>query len=301
MEKWTEMQVFVESVRRGSFSAAARHLNLSPSAVSKLVSRLETRLGVRLLNRSTRAISPTEGGRCYFERCVDILAEVESAEDSLIGFGHVPVGTLRINCTPGFAKHLLLPLMPEFQRLYPRLTVEFQLTGQAIDLIAEDVDLAIRLGKLKDTSLVGLKLGESRRIVCASPNYLKEHGEPRFPSDLEEHNCLRLSTNEAFNRWSFGSARGIEVIEVKGNFVTDNVDLLHEYMQLGGGIGRLSAFMVSRDIERGQLVQLFPEFKIERQQIHAVYPHRKHMPMKVKILLDFLTSRFSSSFGGDIG
>ncbi|PTU77734.1 LysR family transcriptional regulator [Pseudomonas indoloxydans] len=288
------MQVFVESVRRGSFSAAGRYLGLSPSAVSKLLSRLETRLGVRLLNRSTRTLSPTEGGRAYFVRCVEILAEIESAEDSLTGFGHVPVGTLRINSTPGFAKHQLLPLMPEFQGLYPELNLEFQLTGQAVDLIAENVDLAIRLGKLKDMSLVGRKLGESRRIVCASPSYLKKHGNPLTPSDLNDHNCLRLSTNEVFNRWSFTGTRGTEIVEVKGNFVTDNVDVLHEYVQLGGGIGRLSAFMVARDIARGQLVQLLPDYEIEQQQIHAVYPHRKHMPAKVKVFLDFLIDKLGS-------
>lgn len=295
MDKWTEMQVFVESVRRGSFSSAGRSLDLSPSAVSKLLSRLESRLGVRLLNRTTRSLSLTEAGQIYLQRCIDILDDIEDAEDLLTGFGREATGTLRINSTPGFAKHQLLPLMPEFQSLYPRLTVEFQLTGQAVDLIGEGVDVAIRLGALKDTSLVGRKLGESHRLVCASPAYLELHGEPSRPSELLEHDCLRLSTNEVFNQWRFRRGEKIEQIDVKGRFITDNVDALHEYALLGGGIARLSVFMVGRDIEEGRLVQLLGDYEIERQQIHAVYPHRKHMPGKVKALLEFLHSKFSDS------
>ncbi|QID19504.1 LysR family transcriptional regulator [Nitrogeniibacter mangrovi] len=294
MDKWTEMQVFVESVRQGSFSAAGRHLDLSPSAISKLLSRLESRLGVRLINRTTRALHLTEAGERYYPRCLEILADIEDAENALTGFVQAPAGTLRINSTPGFAKHQLLPLMPAFQARYPRVTLEFQLTGQAVDLVAEGVDLAIRLGELQDTSLVGRKLGQSRRVVCASPGYLATHGRPLTPSDLLQHECLRLSTSEVFNRWQFTSAAGTETVEAQGTFVTDNVDALHEYALLGGGIARLSMFMVARDIEAGRLVPLLTDYGIEKQLIHAVYPHRKHLPAKVRALLDYLTGQFSA-------
>lgn len=292
MDKWTEMQVFVEAVKRGSFSSAGRQLSLTPSAVSKLVSRLESRLGVRLLNRTTRTLSLTEGGRAFFKRCVEILADVEDAEDSLTGFGQVPKGLLRINSTPGFAKHQLLPLMPEFQTLYPQLVMEYQLTGQSVDLIGEGVDVAIRLGPLKDTSLVARKLGESQRVICASPSYLETHGVPEKPADLLQHNCLRLSTSEAFNQWQFSSEEGSEMFDVTGSFVTDNVDALYEYALIGGGIARLSGFMVERDIEAGRLVPLLSDYGIERQVIHAVYPHRKYLPAKVRVLVDFLIDKF---------
>lgn len=293
MDKWAEMRVFVESVRTGSFSAAGRQFDLSPSAVSKLLARLEARLGVRLLNRTTRSLKPTEGGREYFARCIEILADIEQAEDSLSDFGHLPSGTLCINSTAGFAKHQLLPLMVEFQALYPRLVVELQLTGQTVDLVAEGVDLAIRLGPLKETRLVGRKLGESRRVVCAAPDYLKRHGRPRKPVDLRDHHCLRLSTSETFNRWRFGSRHGIETIEARGSFVTDNVEALHEYALLGGGIARLSAFMVARDLECGRLAPLLSSYTTDPQQIHAVYPHRKHLPAKVKLFLAFLTDKLA--------
>ena len=293
MDKWTEMQVFVEAVKRGGFSSAGRQLNLSPSAVSKLITRLESRLGVRLFNRTTRTLNLTEGGQVFFQRCVEILSDVEDAEDSLTGFGQVPTGILRINSTPGFAKHQLLPLMSEFQRLYPQLVVEFQLTGQSVDLVGEGVDIAIRLGALKDTSLVARKLGESRRVVCASPAYLSAQGEPLHPQDLLDHNCLRLSTSEFFNQWAFSSAEGDVTIDVKGGFVTDNVDVLYEFALMGGGIARLSGFMVGDDIEAGRLVPLLESYSIEQQLVHAVYPHRKHLPAKVRVLVDFLMKKFT--------
>ncbi|QAZ40998.1 LysR family transcriptional regulator [Methylibium sp. Pch-M] len=293
MDKWTEMQVFAESVKRGSFSAAGRQLNLSPSAISKLLSRLESRLGVRLINRTTRSLSLTEGGERYFKRCLEILTDIESAEDSLTSFVREPTGTLRINSTQGFAKHQLLEVMAEFQERYPRLTLELQITGQAVDLIDEGVDLAIRLGELRDTSLVGRKLGESRRLVCASPQYLKARGRPTRPSDLLDHDCLRLSTSDLFNQWHFSSATGPELVNVQGHFVTDNVDVLHEYARLGGGIVRLSAFMVAKDIAAGRLEPLLTDYHIERQLIYAVYPHRRHLPAKVRVLLEYLTEKFS--------
>ena len=293
MDKWTEMQVFVEAVKRDGFSAAGRELNLSPSAVSKLVSRLESRLGVRLFNRTTRTLNLTEGGQVFFKRCIEILEDVEDAETSITGFGQVPKGVLRINSTPGFVKHQLLPIMAEFQQLYPQLIVEFQLTGQSVDLIGEGVDLAIRLGVLKDTSLVARKLGESHRVVCASPLYIEAHGIPSIPIELLQHNCLRLSSNDVFNHWEFYSNAEEETIEVNGHFVTDNVDALYEYALLGGGIVRLSGFMVGEDIKAGRLVPLLQDYSIKKQQIHAVFPHRKYLPAKVRVLLDFLLDKFT--------
>ncbi|MCB1754465.1 MAG: LysR family transcriptional regulator [Gammaproteobacteria bacterium] len=292
MDKWAEMQVFVATVQLQSFSAAGRQLDLSPSAVSKLLSRLEARLGVRLLNRTTRTLNMTEGGEIYFKHCLEILSDIANAEASLTGFSRQPVGTLHVNSTAGFAKHQLLPLLDEFQAHYPELSLDLQLTGRAVDLIREGVDVAIRLGPLQDSSLIKRKLGESPRLICASPAYLQNHGRPGKPADLYDHHCLRLSTSDAFNQWRFDSRHGSELIDVQGRFVTDNVDALHEYTRLGGGIARLSAFMIEQDIEDGRLVPLLTDYDIERQQIHAVYPHRKYLPAKVRVFLDFLERKF---------
>lgn len=287
------MQVFVAAIRCGSFSAAGRELELSPSAVSKLVTRLESRLGVRLLNRTTRTLSPTEAGQQFYPRCLEILADVEDAEDALSDFGQIPKGRLRINSTPGFAKHQLLPVLTEFQQRYPQLELELQLSGQAVDLVAERVDLAIRLGALEDTSLVARRLGASRRLVCASPTYLQRQGMPQRPEDLRGHNCLRLSTSQAFNQWRFQTPDGEVLIDAHGTFVTDNVDALYDYALQGGGVARLSSFMLRQAIAEGRLVVLLEAYETDRQQIHLLYPHRRHLPGKVKVFVDFLLEKYA--------
>ena len=206
MDKWNEMHLFVLAIKQGGFSAAARSLHISPSAVSKMITRLEARLGIRLINRTTRTLSLTEAGHSFYQRCNEILQELDDAESELTIFGQNPTGKLKVNCSPGFGKHQLLPLLPRFYEQYPDLKLELQLTGQAVDLVSEGVDLAIRLGQLTDTSLVARKLGESPRILCASPDYLKRFGTPRTPEELTRHNCLTLSTSEIFNQWHFHSA-----------------------------------------------------------------------------------------------
>lgn len=293
MDKLSEMQAFVTAIRQGSFSAAGRQLDLSPSAVSKLMTRMENRLGVRLLNRTTRSLAPTEAGERFFQRCLDIIADIDDAEDAMSGYGQIPKGVLRINSTPGFATHQLLPLLPEFQARYPLLTIELQLTGQAVDLISEKIDLAIRLGPLQDTSLVARRLVASRRLVCASPSYLERFGAPATPADLASHNCLRLSTSPAFNHWRFRGPHGEEVFEARGSLVTDNVEALYAYALQGGGIARLSSFMVRGAIDDGRLMPLLEAFETDRQQIHVVYPHRKHLPGKVRVFVEFLLGKFA--------
>ncbi|MEH6626695.1 MAG: LysR family transcriptional regulator [Motiliproteus sp.] len=295
MDKWGEMQVFVACVKQGSFSAAGRSLELSPSAVSKLISRLENRLGVRLLNRTTRSLSLTEAGHAFYQRCLEILTELDEAEAELTDYGQSPKGVLKVNCSPGFATHQLLPVLPQFQQQYPDLTVELQLTGQAVDLVTEGVDVSIRLGQLQDTSLVARKLGECSRIICASAGYIQQYGKPNTPQDLYQFNCLRLSTREIFNQWLFSVEGQDQLIRVKGNFVTDNVEALLQQVLAGQGIARLSGFMVSREIAAGRLVPLLQDYKTERQQVHAVYPHRKFLAVKVRVFVDFLLQTFETA------
>ena len=293
MDKLSEMQVFVAAVKSGSFSAAGRTLELSPSAVSKLISRMESRLGVRLLNRTTRTLSLTEGGQVYYQRCLDILQDVEAAEDALSGFGQIPKGVLRINSSPGFARQQLLPLLPDFKRCYPEIEIELQLSGFSVDLIGERIDVAIRLGELEDTSLVARKLGESQRVVCASADYIKRYGAPRSPDELERHQCLRLSTNETFNRWRFFQDGQSKLVEINSGFITDNVEALYEYALLGGGIARLSSFMVGEAIASDHLVPLLQDYEIDKQQINLLYAHRRHLPAKVRVFVDYLLEAFT--------
>jgi len=293
MEKLTEMSVFAEVARRGSFSAAARQLHQSPSAVSKLVTRLEKRLGARLFNRTTRQVSLTEGGEVYLQRCLAILDDIEDAEEVLVGYGREPKGHLTINSTAGFAQHCLLPLLPQFQQRYPHLSIDLQVSGDTIDLVAQGVDIAVRMGELKDTSLVARKICESPRVICASPSYLKQYGTPHCAEDLSQHNCLRLSTVPVFNKWALSTSNDRQVVDVSGNFFTDKVDILHMHALQGGGLVRLAKFVVEEDIAAGRLVPVLVSSNQEVQEVHAVYVHRQHLPSKIRVFVDFLLQNLS--------
>ena len=291
MNRWAELQAFVMSVNEGNFSAAARVSGLSPSAVSKLITRLETRLGVRLLNRTTRQISLTEAGQAFYLRCNEILHEMEDAEAEMAEFGLSPQGILKVSCSPGFANHQLLPLLPEFHQLYPDLALELKLTGTAVDLVAEGIDVAIRLGELAESSMVASPLGTCRRVICASREYLQKHKPPEKPADLLNHNCLRLSTVESVNQWSFMVGELSETINVEGNFITDNVETLYQYAVAGGGVIRLSRFMLHDALKEGKLVPLLSEYETNPQWVNMIYPHRRFLPVKVRVFIDFLKEK----------
>nr|WP_240946306.1 LysR family transcriptional regulator [Pseudomaricurvus alkylphenolicus] len=284
----TEMSVFVEVARAGSFSAAARVLKLSPSAVSKLVTRLEHRLGTRLFNRTTRQVKLTEAGEAYLQRCVSILDQIDDAEELLAGFGREPRGLLTVNSTADFAKYCLVPVMPLFRAQFPQLKFSLQITPVMVDLVAEGVDVALRMGELKDSSLVARKLCESRRIICASPDYLAIYGEPKKAADLRDHNCLTMSGAPTFNQWTLKTSKGRETIQVDGDFIADKVDMLHQHALQGGGLVRLAEFTVEADIAAGRLVPVLERCNQEVQEVHAVYPHREHLPSKVRVFIDFL-------------
>jgi len=294
MDKPSEMSVFVEVARKGSFSAAARRLQLTPSAVSKLVTRMEERLGSRLFNRTTRKLSLTEGGQRYFSRCVEILADIDAAEELLAGYQQAPRGELSVSCSPGFSRFQLLPLVPRFLQQHPDLELNLQTTGEKVDLLSHNIDVAIRLGKLKDSTLVARKLGESHRVVCASPAYLDAYGTPKKPDDLVSHNCLTIATEREFNRWNLSRGNKQQVVAVSGNLVSNSVDSMYEMALQGLGIINLAEFIVGPDLQTGRLVPLLKSFKSDRQQIHAVYPHRRHLPAKVRVFIDFLLEEFKS-------
>jgi len=293
MDKHTEMSVFTEVAKLGSFSAAARRLQLSPSAVSKLITRMEHRLDSRLFNRSTRKLSLTEGGQKFYARCEDILAEVEAAEDLLLGYQREPRGILTVTCSPGFAEYQLLPLIPQFLAEYPQVELNLQITGDTADLITQGIDVAIRLGTLQDSSLVARELCKSRRIVCASPAYLSRGNLPEKPTDLENRNCLIVSTGSKFDHWKFSRGRQKQVIAVTGSFVSNTVNAIHELVLQGIGIVNLAEYIVGPDLRSGRLVPLLEDYQAEEQAIHAVYPHRKHLPGKVHAFVDFLLSQYS--------
>ena len=294
MDKATQMMVFVRTVEEGSFSAAARSLDLTPSSVSRQISLLEDRLGARLLNRSTRRLSLTEAGRTYYEHCARIIAEMDDADEAVSSLQGAVRGTLRVTATVAFARIQVVPLVAEFLDRYPDLTLQLELTDRRVDMVEEGVDAAIRLSEqLAEPSIVARKLAPNRRIVCATPEYLAAHGTPKTPDDLLRHNCLHMYTLARFNEWEFEDPDGAHMIRVNGRFRANTADALYQAVLAGVGIGRLATFLVGGDIKAGRLVPLLPTFTHEKSAIYVLYPHRRNLAPKVRAFVDFLLEKFT--------
>ncbi|MCB8822759.1 LysR family transcriptional regulator [Microvirga rosea] len=294
LDRVTSMQVFQKVAALGSFSAAARALGLSQTMVTKHVAALEMRLGVKLLHRSTRKLTLTEGGRNYLAAVERILTEIEEAEASA-GLDRIePRGTLRLNVPVTFGFREIAPALAEFGRLYPSVSVDLGLADRYVELIEEGWDLAIRIGKLKDSSLVVRRLAPCRVILCASPAYLAEHGAPKSLDDLSRHNCLgyTLSSTVSADRWSFGKDADI-VVPVKGNLRANNGDALVAAAIAGQGIVYQPTFLVGDSLRNGDLVHLLPDHPTYEPSVYAVFPSGRQIPAKVRAIVDFLADRFA--------
>lgn len=291
------MTAFVRAVELGGFSTAAREMGLTPSAISKLVTRLEDRLGVRLLNRTTRRLALTPEGEAYFHRSVRILADIEEAENEVASFGAQPRGLLRINVGTAFGMYQLTPALPEFLARHPEIQVEITVTDRIVDLIEEGADLGIRLGTLPDSSLVARKICDFERVVCASPGYLRRHGVPRKAADLLRHNCLSISHSPALRRWQFKARDGgVEHIEVSGTVSANSAESLLQLALLGVGIIRLSDAIVGKPIRERRLVRVLQNIQhAEPVPLHAVYPQGRHRSPRLAAMIDFLVERFGDA------
>lgn len=288
-----EMAVFVQVVEHGSLTAAARALRLSPSAVSKLISRLEDRLGARLLQRTTRRVAATAEGRLFYERAREILEELDAAEE-LVSAGRLrPRGTLRVSLSHGFGMSRIVPLVPDFTARYPDVELQLAFADRRIDLAGQGIDLALRLGPVHDESLIARRLGDHGRIVCAAPAYLERHGTPTRPQDLATHNCILFDQPDYLNQWPFRGPDGtVDRVRVRGNFRSDNGDALFELLLQGLGIAWAADFLALPHLAAGRLVPLLADATVdERTAIHAVYPQRRHLPAKVRAFIDFLLER----------
>lgn len=284
-----QMLLFAHAVELGSLSAAARDLDLTPSAVSKQIRRLEDRLGVRLLNRSTRRITLTDEGRAFYDRCRRIADEVAEAASTVSAMGTRVQGTLHVVATVAFAKAQLLPIFPEFMKRYPDLSMELRLTDRSVDLVEENVDVAIRFSEqLDDPSVVVRTLAPNRRVICAAPSYLSAHGMPQEPDDLLNHHCLQLSTVQSWNDWAFDSDEGRRVLHVSGRFKADSADAIYHAALAGLGIARLSTYLVARDIAEGRLVRILPRYTHEQSELVAIYPQRRNLTPRVRAFVDYL-------------
>ncbi|MCX8568755.1 MULTISPECIES: LysR family transcriptional regulator [Hyphomicrobiales] len=293
-----EMEVFVRAVGLGSFSAAGRQLGLSPSAVSKLITRIEDRLGARLLVRSTRALQLTPEGEVYLERAGRILGEIEEAERVVTSGGSaVPRGPLRVSASVAFGASHIVPHMAEFLALYPGIELDLSLTDSVIDLYQERADVAIRSGKLRDSSLVARKILEIRRVVVASPAYLERHGTPQVPADLAAHNCLRFNFLANRDEWIFRDPETGENFaqRIGGNMLGNNGPTLRRLCLDGLGLIRSGRFQVERDITEGRLVPVLERFNPrDIETIHAVFAGHGHLAARIRAFIDFLADKARS-------
>lgn len=294
MDNLTDIAIFVKVVESGSFSAAADKLDLSRAAASKSVSRLEERLGARLLNRSTRRLSLTEAGTALYGRSRDALAALQEAELAVDRLQSVPRGTLRVSGPVYFGVHHLTPVLAEFLERYPDVDADVQLDDRLVNIVEEGFDVAIRVTELKDSSLVSRRLAPCRSVVCASPEYWERRGKPLHPEDLAAHNCFVYSNLSSPNVWRFIDADDRETaVHVRGNLRFNNTEMARTAALRGMGVIRLPTFYVGDDLREGRLAPVLPDYRVAFQaSIYAVYAARDHLPPKVRAFIDFLAERF---------
>lgn len=296
MDSLTSMKVFGSVVEAGSFASAARRLKLSRAVVTKHVAALEDRLNVRLLERTTRKLSVTEAGGRYYERCAQILVEIEDAEREAAHATAVPSGTLRISAPHTFASMHIAPHLAEFRRKFPDVDLEITLSDRFVDLLEEGIDLAIRIADgLPESSLIARRIAACRFVVCGAPEYFKQHGEPQTPDDLTGHPCLGYTLSTREHNWVFVCPQDQRyVVNVAGPLRSNSGELLRAAAVAGAGVMLLPTFYVGDDLERGRLKAVLTDYSVQEYGIYAVYPSRKHLTAKVKAFVDFLSGRYGT-------
>jgi DNA-binding transcriptional LysR family regulator len=293
MDKLDAMNAFAKVVASGSYAEAARQLGLTRSAVSKAVTELEELLGARLLDRTTRRTSPTEVGRAYYERCIDILASIEETELQVSRLHDEPRGVLRINAPMSFGIRYLGGAIADFMAAYPDLKIELLLNDRFIDPLEEGVDVTVRIGALADSSLIARKLAPARRVLVASPDYLARHGEPLAPEDLARHRCLNYGHVTATQRWELATGEETIAVPIASYLCSNNGDVLREAALKGNGITLLPTFIVGEDIKTGRLRVVLASDAPTSLAIYALYAPNRYLAAKTRLLIDFLVARFN--------
>ena len=290
-----EMEVFVQVAEQGSFASASRRLGLSPSAVSKVISRIEERLGTSLLVRSTRSLHLTQEGELYLHRARAILMEIEDTERVIAsGACTTPRGRLRVSASVPIANCCVTPILPEFLARYPGMELDLSLSDGMVDLIEDGTDVAIRAGPLRDSSLKARKLRESRHVIVAAPSYLHRMGVPEQPSDLPDHNCLAFNFRRSTGEWAFRKAphEPIRYLPVRGNLQVNNGETVRQLAVAGLGLARLARFHVQDDIDAGRLVPVLEDFNPgDLELIHAVFVGHEQLAARIRVFVDFLAER----------
>ncbi|CAB3718810.1 HTH-type transcriptional regulator DmlR [Achromobacter animicus] len=295
----SELLLVVELARAGGMSAAARELDVTPAAVSKRLAQIEARLGVRLFNRSTRRLSLTAEGEVYLENARRILGEIDDLDALIASRQAAPRGLLKVNAPLGFGRSYIAPAIAEFAQQYPEVSLQLQLTDRPADFVREAFDVAVRFGDLPDTSLIARKIAPNRRLVCASPGYLKKHGTPTTPHDLARHQCIVLRQNDAaYGLWRFTKGRRSETVKVRGNLSSNDGEVTLTWGLAGLGILQRAEWDLARYLRSGRLVQVLEDYALPQADIYAVFPERHHLSAKVRVFVDFLVAYFGEGSEG---
>jgi DNA-binding transcriptional LysR family regulator len=295
MDKFQEMRVFSAVVDASSFVAAADSLGMSKAAVSRYVSELEQRLGVRLMHRTTRKLSLTPEGEVFLARCRDILASIESSEAEISTRSVTASGLLKVSVPVSFGIRHLAPLWSEFLSDHPQVTLDVQLADRVIDLVDEGFDLAVRIARLPDSSLISRQLASTRLVLCAAPSYLKRRGTPAHPSELAQHDVLGYSLMAMGDQWQFTGPEGPVSVKVRPRMWTNNGDSCVAAALQGSGIQLQPTFLIDDELASGQLVEILPQFRSVELGIYAVYPSRKFVLPKVRAMVEFLANELGQA------
>jgi DNA-binding transcriptional LysR family regulator len=295
-----EMQVFLRVVEAGNFSEAARLMRMTPSTVSKMIGRIETRLGVRLLERSTRRLSLTVEGQVYYERSLALLAELDDVERNLSMGAASAGGTVRVNASVAFGVLALEPLLPAFWQAHPNIVVDLSLSDEMVDLYLDRTDVAFRIGTLQDSTMMARRIGIARRKIVAAPDYLARHGSPRTIDDLSRHNCLGFNFRRAAPVWPFKESGRTVDRAVNGSLLANNGETVRRMALAGVGLARLGDYHARADIAAGRLVEVLSDvIESDEEEIHALYLGGPRLPQRVRIFLDFVGPRLQRFLGKD--
>jgi DNA-binding transcriptional LysR family regulator len=295
MGKFREIATFVEVVARGSLSAAARAEGIAPAMIGRRLDALEYRLGVKLLQRTTRRLALTDEGAAFLEDCQRILAELEEADAAVSERSAHAKGHLLVSAPAGFGRQHVAPLLPSFLAEHRDVTVNLNLNDRVLDGVGEGVDVAIRMASLGDSNLVGVKLADNARVVVASPGYLKRHGTPRTLGDLAQHNCLAISSEGSQRGWSFRDNHKTVTLKVAGTMVCNDGEVLHDWALEGKGLAWRSMWEVGAQIEAGRLVTVLDDYAAPGNDIYAVFAQRRHLPLRIRAFVDFLRRAYAHS------
>lgn len=296
MDALLGLSLFAKVVEHRNLSETARDMGLTPSSVSRQLADLERQLGARLVNRTTRRLQITEAGEVYYHHCLKILGDIEAAHLSVQRLQAAPRGLLRVTAPASFGRLHIAPLLPEFLKEYPEISVDISMSDSVVDLLQSEVDIAIRITALKDSGFVARKIAPDHRVMVASPGYIERHGMPLKLQDLRTHNCLIYAFQKGLTTWKMRTDQGLEEVEVSGNLRTNSGEALRIAALAGVGIALQGTWRVGPDIREGSLVQLFPGYAVSTSSldtaVYAMYPHKHYLSPKVRVFLDFLVAHF---------